>query len=312
MLIALALIALAILFYLLAISADIVVVSLRKLGKELGIRIYFLGFILGMFTSAPEMMIGLDTAVRGISTLALGNLMGGIIVVLGLVLGASVMLNRSVATPSQRPPLGMIVLFLALPLALGFDGALSRAEGMTLVILYLALLYFIYRTGGSHETAPKPTAGGRRSLQHLFFVLAGLVALIALSDAILRITEFVLAHFGVSLFFVGMLVYAFGTNLPEIMVVLRAWRNHTRELSLSSLLGSAMANVFVIGVVIFLAPVAVSINNAYLSLAAVCGALFMAVLAFSRTGRRMVRAEGAALALIYLIFVFSQLWIEFF
>jgi len=308
---ALACIALVVLFYLLGKAADVVVVNLRKLGKELGIKLYFLGFILGLFTSMPELAIGLDAAMHGVSALSLGNLMGGTVVVLGFVLGVSVILNRRVAMPSQRPPLGLIIVLLAMPLVLGIDGLLSRAEGMVLVLLYGALLYVIYRIGGSHESAGSAPTGSGQSLKHLFFIFAGLVALVALSDGILRVTDVILTSWEVSFFFVGLVVYSIGTNLPEIMVSLRAWRNHTRELSLSNLLGSAMANVFIIGLVVFLAPTVITIDSTYMTLIIGSGALFVALLVFARTGRRIVRGEGVVLVVMYAVFVITQLWAEF-
>src|SRR3989344_1246010 len=87
-----------VLFILIGKAADIVITGVRGLAQKLHINLFLAGLMLGIFTSLPEITIGINALLAGIPALSFGNLIGGTLVLFGPILGLSLILNRRVAT----------------------------------------------------------------------------------------------------------------------------------------------------------------------------------------------------------------------
>ncbi len=297
------------LFYLLGKAADLVVVNLKKISQTLGIKIFFTGVILGFFTSLPELMVGINALANNVTTLSFGNLMGGIMVLFGLILGVSIILNRKITTTGNLSQSMPLVTYLFLPLLFGLDGRLNSLEGLTLIVLYFLLLFYLYqknRNSHSQEDLPVNVSQGK-VLQKIFFCLLSLAAIIILANLIIRLTLTLLNNFGISAFLTGLLLFALGTNLPEIAIAIRSWRKHIKDLSLNTLMGSALANVFFIGIFSFIRPITFQVTTPYFILMIFMVLLLAAFVIFYQSDKKFSRWEGLALLMIYFIFLFSQI-----
>ena len=89
------------LFLLLGTSANIVVDNIKKIGKKLRIPTFLLGLMLGILTSFPELSIAINTSIKGIQDVSVGNLFGGIFVVFCITLGLGLILNRKIKTDGK-------------------------------------------------------------------------------------------------------------------------------------------------------------------------------------------------------------------
>ena len=299
------LIVIAFLFYALGKAADAVVINLRRIGERLGLHLYFLGFVLGAFTTLPELAVGMNAIINDIPSVSLGNLFGGVMVLFGLILGTSVILNRSIKTDTRSYGLAAVCAYMLAPLALSLDGALSMWDGILLIGSYVILLLALYR----YKSRGRQRKGSYAdTVASFFWVALGMVLIVLLSNLIVRTTLALLSGSGIPMFVVGLLVYALGTNLPEISVTFRSWKRKSRDLSLSSLLGSAMANVAVVGVLAFVSPLDVAMDSSFVIMAFFLMLLMGAVYYYGRSGGRLVRREGAVLVGVYVVFVLMQVW----
>ncbi len=295
------------LFFILGKAADIVVVNVRKLGERFGVRLFFLGIILGLLTSLPELSIAINAAAYDVTPLSYGNLLGGIIVLFGLIMGGSIVVNRKISTDGKTESIAPIALFLCLPLLMSLDGSIGFLEGVILIVAYFILVFFLHQDS-SRETAVFHVHITSAKLAKTIFLTAGGIAIVIASASILmRLSQTLLERYAVPAFIVGTLVFAIGTNLPEIMVTFRSWKRHIKELSLSNLIGSALANVFIIGILASIKTIPVSIDAAYVSLIAIVVLLLAVFLRFYRTGKELTRREGLVLIVMYLVFVGHQL-----
>lgn len=293
----------ALLSYLIGRAADLVIVSTKSIGKNLGVKDFWLGLILGLMTSAPEMTLGIESQVQGTGELSLGNLMGGVLVLLGLVCGLSVALQRelSVAKDFAVQEIAVIAGFIALPLALASDGVLSLTDGLLLVTLYAAIVFMLMERHRGH--------GGlaiRRTSSNLvasFKLIAGILAVVVLARLMLWTALEIASHLHVGLFIVGALIISLGTNLPEITLAFRAWRTHARDLSLGNLVGSAFANGLILGVLAIIKPLEFNLNATFFTTAAAMVVILGSFVWYSATERRLTRREGIALVATYLVFV---------
>ncbi len=287
-------------------AADLVVVHIRHIGQALGIGVFFLGLLLGLFTSLPELALGITALANEVPSLSLGNLLGGIPVLLGLVLGVSATLNRKIKTPSNGGSLIFTLAFLFLPFLLGLDGQIGIVDGTVLILFYLLLVYSLY-AWHRHEDGLFVRLSRRRKIIHdLFLTVVGVIAVLLISQITVRVTLALLQMWDAPVFVVGLIVFALGTNLPEITVALRSWKRHAADLSISHLLGSAIVNPLLIGIFVFIHPVPIVVRMEYLTLTASVAIVLGLAYLFLRSGSAITRREGTFLIGAFVLYLTGQ------
>lgn len=295
--------ALVALFWLLSASADVVVVRMRRIAGAMKTGVPVLGLILGFFTTLPETAVALNAVAEGVPEISYGNLVGGFFAVLGLILGLVLLLNRRIETGDATKGLPLVLGYLLLPVLLGLDGRVGAWDGLLLVggyVLWAALQVFRKRERAPKEGREKPSG------RDFIVMIAGALVVLLVANLILRTTELLLEKIAISPYAIGFVVFALGTNLPELVVSFRAWRRKAAHLSLNHLLGSAVTNGLVIGVVGLMAGIPVETGPVFSFQAAVLAVLLGLVGVFAFTGRRLVAAEGAALVALYLLAALGQ------
>lgn len=297
---------LAVSFYFLGKSADLVVLNIREIGEKLGIRMLFLGIILGFFTSFPELFLGVNAVVNDIQEISLGNLLGGIVVLFGLILGVSLILNRGIKTNGEVMDYAIVAAYVFFPLLMGLDGKLGFIDGIIMIAVYMFLLYIFYIRQKNKNGIRIEVTNRNEIVKKCILIILGLILLLVISNWIIKLSIALLSGLNISLFLVGLTLFSLGTNLPELMVTIRSYKRNMQELSISNLAGSAMANVMIIGVFSFIKPIYVKIDLHYYSLMFFIALLFISFLYFYKTDKLLSRNEGYALAAIYFLFLIVQ------
>lgn len=298
--------ALIILFYLLGKFADIVVVNVRKLGEELDIKVFFLGIILGLFTSLPELSLGINSFIDGLQQMSLGNLLGGVIILFTLILGGSIIINRKISTHEILNDIAPILLFLLLPITLGLRSSLGLVDGIIIIISYVILVIYLFKKNNHITTFGIHIANKKETIKRIGYIVVGVILVMFTSNFIIDVTERFIAHFNLPVFLVGLLFFAIGTNLPEITLVVRSWLRGAEDLSLSNLFGSAMANILLIGIFISMREITVSVNMSYIVLVVMYALIFLLLIIFARTNKEFKRLEGFILLVLYILFLLTQ------
>lgn len=302
----LAILFLILLFFLLSKSADLIVLNLRKTGEKLGIKIFILGIILGIMTSTPEMAIGINSTLMNVPDMSFGNLVGGTIVLLALILGISLILNRKIKTEENSWPFLATLIVLFMPLILAFKGRLNEIDGIIMIISYILIVYFLYKKNKSINWPKIEIVNSKEIIKHIFWILIGIVLLTIISDLIVKTTMFVLRNHNISPFIIGLLFYSIGTNLPELIIAIRSFKRKVEELSFSNLIGSAISNVLMLGFLSFIKPIDINIDIAYFFLIIFNISLFILIYIFYRTDQLLSRREGFVLLMMYLVFIGGQ------
>ena len=300
-----------ILFYLLGKAADVVITSVKNIGEMLRIKIFLLGILLGFLTSLPEVGIGINATIDGVSTISVGNLLGGIVVLFSLVLGINVVLHRGLKMTEKTLTLSLVFAYFLLPLALALDGFLSFIDGILLVITYFLLLTYLYyqhKEDHSHRTA---FINKKKLAKDFLLMFVGVTAILLISDLVVHLAELLLSHWSIRPFIVGLLMFSLGTNLPEIIVAVKSWSKNLKDLSLSNLIGSGLANGLILGGLVIARPVNIVTGSNYYFLIFSMGVLFLSILYMFQTGKELTFKEGLVLASIYFLFLFTQLSIIF-
>ncbi|MBP9732501.1 MAG: hypothetical protein KBD29_03530 [Candidatus Magasanikbacteria bacterium] len=302
---------LILLFALLGFSANIVVNGIKKIAHKLSIPIFLLGLVLGLLTSLPELSIAVNAAIRGIEEVSVGNLLGGTVVLLALILGVNLILNRKVKTDGNiMTPLPGFALLL-LPLLLGLDGKLGIIDGIILCTSYVGVIIHFYRQ--NHSIIEKPgfsiTLYNRKITKQIALILGGSLIIVVSSNIMIRLTTDILNQYHISGFLVGLMVFSLGTNLPELVVTITSWRKKVKEVAFSHLLGSAIANPLILGGIALLNPISISVDRSFLLILYFFPILFVMLLFFYRSHKTLSRIEGIFLLLMFLTFGFLQIHI---
>ena len=87
-------------------------------------------------------------------------------------------------------------------------------------------------------------------------VLAGFAILVIAAEAMVRGAVIITEKLGISPMVIGMTVIAFGTSAPELMVGLQAALSGSTGLAIGNIVGSNIANVWLIlGITCLVAPI---------------------------------------------------------
>lgn len=297
-------IALVILFYLLGKSADLIITNVKSLGQALGVKIFAFGIILGFLTSFPEFAVGINSLLLDVRSLSFGNLLGGILVTFGLILGVSAILNRNIQTGAKAGSFLPIVIFVMAPLLLGLDGNMGRVDGLALIVGYGLVLWYLLARGSHEKFERHDTIRG--IAEKTLFIILGLAGVLVISHYIIEVTLLLTKDLGISPFVIGVILFGIGTNLPEIIVAIRAWKRNVEELSLSNLVGSTIANPAIVGIFALIKPFGTEVGPSYY-LILVFTLILLAVLnRFYETDKKLTRAEGIVLVVFYALFIALQ------
>lgn len=298
------------LFVILGLSADMAVNNIRSIAKALRLKLFALGLVLGLFTTLPEFSVGINTSLEGASSMSVGNILGGIIVLIGLILGTSLMLNKKIGTDESLKTLFPACLVILSPFLFGMDGRFGFLDGLLMIALYAGLISYLYYLNRDRNLDAQLAVIDKGKIgKSIVFAIFGVILVMITSHWIVQITLGLLETIQVSKLFIGLILFAIGTNLPEISITITAWRKKSSELSLSHLLSSAFTNIFVLGSLAVLRPINFQINLVYYVIVFFAVLIVSLLFVFAKSDRSLSRKEGAILLLIYIIFVVINIFL---
>lgn len=289
-------------------SSEWITDSLVSLGIKLRINKFILGLVvLGLATSAPELLVAVNAIATKVLTLSLGNVLGASFVLLTLVAGLSILLNKqiNIFRAISFKELLIVDIVIAMPAILILDGMLSRIDGITLIVVYGSYLgYMITRKNIVNNTVGLISNNrGKNAAEHIGFLIFGLLIMILAAKYAVDVGVKVALDLGISPLIVGLLAFSVGTNLPELAIAFETRKSYKKYILFGDLLGSSAANSLVIGLVAFFQPFAVSNMSAiYLITLFLVGGL-AAFNITALTQSKMIRQEGILLIGIYVLFV---------
>jgi cation:H+ antiporter len=270
--------------------------------------------IIGFGTSAPEMVVSAFASLQGNPNLALGNGYGSNIANIALILGTTALLSPiAVQSRILRKELPLLTLFTLLAGYQLLDGRITRAEAVVLLAAFVAMMGWsvvqgIRQRGDSlggdmeHELAGEPTLTPGRAI---FWLLLGLVLLIASSRILVWGAVDIASALGVSDLIIGLTVVAIGTSLPELASSLIAVRKNEHDLALGNVIGSNMFNTLaVVGIAGAIEPIQFSpevLTRDWVVMAGLTLSLFILGYGFKGRGR-INRVEGGFLLSVFVAY----------
>jgi cation:H+ antiporter len=239
-------------------SADVFVDAAAALSIQWRIPPVVVGaVVIGLGTSAPEVLISTLAAVEGDAALGVGNIIGSNIANLSLVLGVAALLAPvAVASSTLRREAPVSVLAVA---TFGAAVAIGLPRWSSLVLLGAMAAVVVAATrvramAGDEELVEEvleevaeqpadPRSRARRPLR----ALAGLLGTALGAQVVVTGAVGIADETGLSGGFVGLTLVAVGTSLPELVTAVQAARRGQDELVLGNVLGSNIFNSLLAG-----------------------------------------------------------------
>lgn len=320
-------------------GSDFFVSSATRIANCLGVSEFVIGLTLvALGTSIPEMGASIAAAIQHQSGIVTGNALGSNIANIGLIMGIVAFFwvlktNRQMLTRDGYIMLLAAVLFYVFL----FNGTVSRMEGFLFLILYVVYILFVVETTSkldhvyrfkdfatyffkfkyiatinrgfshNHDEWQKERGEGTSGKGNLFkecgIVILSVVAICYGAKLLVEGAVFFAHFFHIPQTLIGLSLIAVGTSLPELSVSLSAARKGFGNIVVGNIIGSNIANIFlVIGVSSIISPLSI-IRSTILVSAPFMIFLTILLLFFIWSRWQIERVEAIVLLLLYGVFL---------
>ncbi|MGE3987902.1 sodium:calcium antiporter [Pseudorhodoplanes sp.] len=223
--------------------------------------------LLGGVTSLPELAVSLSAAASGSAALAVNNILGGVTMQVAILAVADFAIGRRALTSVVPDPvvilqgsLNVLLLTLVPTAILVGDMAIFGVGAWSWAILALTIgsLYMLSRSEGrqpwlasnlkqTSRSSKNTDSAPRKSQQSLTSVLVkttvAAAAILIAGYIISSTAEIIAEQTGLGQSFVGAVLVAISTSLPEISTVLSAVRLGLYTMAISDILGTNLFDV---------------------------------------------------------------------
>lgn len=311
---------------LLLLSADLLVDSSVAIAQRARISNFLIGLtIVGIGTSAPELLVSISSALSGSGDIAMGNVVGSNICNTFLILGvAAAIMPFAIERETQRRdiPLGIAAAVLVIALASDSiipgisENTVSRIDGIFLLIVFFAYMCYVVVLKGRNPQQALADADeqtqsrftGKNPVLLGFIAVASLAGLIFGGNLFLNSAKTLARTWGMSEAVISITIVAIGTSLPELITVIVAASKKNAQLALGNVLGSNVFNLLMIlGVSSTIKPITVVGVTIVDFLVLLLGAVLTYVVIFTFGKHKFDRIEGFIFIAIYIGYTISLL-----
>ncbi len=243
---------------LLVFAGEFLVRGSVSLAQRFGVPPLIIGLTIVAFgTSAPELLVGIDSVLIGAPTLALGNVIGSNIANIWLVLGLpAIIAPLMCGSPKTISNIVFMLLISGLFIIFGYMGGFAMFEGVIFLILLAGFLY--------HSSKSRQAEGGCNDQDILVdelgdvaknpdgyflatvLVIGGLVGLAYGAHLLVTGSVTIARGLGVSEAVIGLTLVALGTSIPELVTAIIASLKGHCDVALGNVVGSNIFNILAI------------------------------------------------------------------
>lgn len=296
---------------LLVLGGEALVRGASTLASKAGISPLVIGLVVvSAATSAPEFAVSVGAVFNGEPDLAIGNVVGSNIVNILLILGLSALVKPLlIKRQLVRLDIPVMLIISVVLFLLSLDGALSRLDGLLLLLALIAHT-IVSLVMGRKETQQTKLANETLPLNSkpvpiwfaLLLLILGVALLVFGAQTLVAGAVSIATSLGVSSLVIGLTVVAIGTSLPELATSVVAVRKGEGDMAVGNIVGSNIFNIgMVLGVPALIFNSGIPVSPAVVAVdlpLMLAAALTLLPLAF--TGFVLARWEGATFLLLYI------------
>lgn len=238
-------------FALLIWSADKFVLGASNTARSFSISPLIVGVVIvGLGTSAPEMLVSAMAAAEGNTGLSIGNAIGSNITNVGLMLGVTaIFYPLQIHSKLLKREMPVLLAIIALSYFILWDQHLSFLNGLLLLVMMFAMLGYTIWEAKSHgddqlpkeilDEMPEEVSKG----EAMKWLIVGIVVLIVSSRVLVWGAVEIAEYFQISDLIIGLTIVAIGTSLPELAATVAAARKKEFDLAVGNIIGSNIFNI---------------------------------------------------------------------
>lgn len=273
-------------FVILIKGADFLVEGAASVAKQFGISDLIIGLtIVSMGTSAPELVVNINVAIKSMSTdpeglkMIFGNVFGSNIFNTCLILGVAGMIIPLAVqknTAFKELPFSLFIVLIVFFLGndVMFLGAtkntFSRLDGGTLLVFFVGFLLYIYKnaktpqqeiamtnvdTGEEENSLDTDLTELKEDEEEIkvmptwrssIYILLGIGGLLGGGTLVLDKSIFLAETFGMTKRVIGLTVVAIGTSLPELATSAVSAAKGNSDIAVGNVIGSNVFNILLV------------------------------------------------------------------
>ncbi len=284
---------------------------LVKGGSSIALKLKISPLVIGLTlvayaTSAPELVVSVDAALKGFGDVSLGNIVGSNICNIALILGLCAMITPLTVNPKllKFDVWLMIVAALALLGCYTLNKGVNRIEAAVLFagcISYTVWSIYSSRREESAEAISDVPTRQYPLYLAILFVAGGLAALIGGAKCFVNSAVDIARFCGVSDAVIGLTLVAAGTSLPELATSVVAAIRKEQDIAIGNVVGS---NIFNILAILGIAPLISPIRTDNISYVDMILMLVLSIMLYPmmKTGMKISRREGFVLLAVYVAY----------
>ncbi len=290
------------------ISAGYIINAVSDYAKKLGVSQYLIGFlVVSIGTSLPELTTAFVASFRNAGQIVLGDVIGANIIDVTVVLGITSIIGKKIFIHGKvlNKTVLTVLIMAVLPMILGYDGTISRIDGVILIVSFFIYIMVLLRKEGQFGKLKKEIK--LKDIWQDMFVIAGsLVALLLSANWLIASASKIGVILGIPDMVLGLLIVAVGTTIPELTVEVLSIIRGASGIAFGDILGSVVCNSsLVLGVASVINPIVITersqfINSSFFMITSV----FIALLFIRK--KEITWHEGLGLLLLYVTFLITE------
>jgi len=290
-------------------GADFIINESERIALHFNISSFVIGASLVAFgTSLPEMAASMTASYYHKSDMAVANVIGSVIFNISLVLGLVFLIAKKINPKRdlfQKDSAWGLFPVLIFTVMIS-DGTISRFEGFS--FLFVMLAYLVFLTNDAKELTDEIDESLKREkfnwIKSIVLLVIGFVLVLAGAKYTIQSASFIARSIGVSEWVISLLLIAFGTSLPELVVSVKAARKGNADMAIGNIIGSNVANfTMVLGGAAIINPLSINLTASIFDIVSV---LVVSVMLVFITANKLYTKSAGIVLLVMIALVINQ------
>jgi len=292
-------------------GANHVIIESERIALHFNISSFVIGAtLIALGTSLPEMAASVTASGMGETEMAIGNVIGSVTFNIALVLGIiflffqNIMPTRDLFKNDSAWSLFPLLIFFIV----AYDGSIDFFEGILLLTLMVGYLLFLSRDAHAieQEIDTELTKEKFQWSKTIVLLIFGFFLIIVGAHYTIESASTIAINLGVSEWVISLILIAFGTSLPELVVSIIAAKKNNADMIIGNIIGSNVANVtIVLGSAAMVNPLYIDFDKYGFDL--LCATTASLMLVFITANKLYNRSAGIALLIIIILMIHHSL-----
>lgn len=295
-------------------SGEYLVSGSVSLAKHLKVQPFVIALTLVAFgTSAPELAISVNSALKGLQGITLGNIVGSnianVLFAIPLAYLIKIPKKSDVKKKDSLFLLVITVIFCGLVLIGKTFELIYGVVSLSILISYILFIIYETKIGLRKLNLNNEDEIELSIFRSSFFSILGIIGVVLGAEILVHGAVLTAELFGISQVVIGLTVVALGTSLPEVAASMIAAYRGQINFVLGAILGSNLFNILgITGVASILAPIKSegTLTNIDLFFLMLSSLIFLSFTIFSKFINRMLLVLILISYLIYVLFLFLR------